>query len=123
MQAAAQAAVEAVVKASRVCEAVRTGSLMQAIDKADSSPVTVADYAAQVRAPQLKGKTDKTESQKARDKTRKKKQKRERRGNPGERKKGTNGIRRGPRVEVGGRYVGGNRSPATTMQGGKRGRY
>jgi hypothetical protein len=49
LQAVAQVAVDAVVKASRVCEAVRTGGLLQAIDKADKSPVTVADYAAQVR--------------------------------------------------------------------------
>lgn len=49
LQALAQVAVDAVVKASRVCEAVRTGGLLQAIDKADKSPVTVADYAAQVR--------------------------------------------------------------------------
>ena len=48
LSAVAQAAVEAVVKASRVCEAVRTGGLLQALDKSDKSPVTVADFAAQV---------------------------------------------------------------------------
>ena len=47
---AAQAAVDAVVKASRVCESVRTGGLLQAVDKADKSPVTVADFAAQASA-------------------------------------------------------------------------
>ncbi|EDQ88924.1 uncharacterized protein MONBRDRAFT_32506 [Monosiga brevicollis MX1] len=44
---AAVAAVRAVVAASRVCETVRTGELMQSMSKDDKSPVTVADFAAQ----------------------------------------------------------------------------
>lgn len=47
--------VEAVVIAGRVCERVRTGTLeQQKVVKDDASPVTVADFAAQVSPTRLR---------------------------------------------------------------------
>jgi 3'(2'), 5'-bisphosphate nucleotidase len=42
-----QTAVAAVTQAAQLCEAVRRGLAPQAIEKADKSPVTIADYGAQ----------------------------------------------------------------------------
>lgn len=43
-------AIAAVQRACRVCEHVRTSAGNQTVTKDDSSPVTVADFAAQVQS-------------------------------------------------------------------------